>query len=86
MSADAGISKAVTLLVAILTVVSLIAGGVFWIVHQNDLLATGQALNTQAIQNNTEAIKNLNEKRQQGDENFDKLIQIMSKMHGRRGD
>jgi hypothetical protein len=78
-------SKAVGLLVAILTVLSIVCAAVFWIVHQNDLLVTGQALNTQAIKNNTEAIKQLNDKREQGDDNFTKLIQIMATVHNREG-
>jgi uncharacterized protein HemX len=74
------VSKATGLLAAILTVLSIVCGGVYWIVHQNDILAQGQALNTQAIQNNTAAIKALDSKHRQGDKNFDRLVNLITQV------
>ena len=76
-----GVSKIFRLLIGIITLISLIAGAVFWIVHQNDMLAQGQALNTQAIRNNTEAIKALTSKHDQGVQNFDRLLNIIAREH-----
>ena len=81
---EGGFSKAAGYLIAILTIVSIICGGVFYIVHQLDMLQAGQALNAQAIHANSEGIKSLNEKRQDSYQNFDKIIQIMATMRNQQ--
>lgn len=78
---DGGVSKTAGLIVAILTIVSVICGAVFWIVHQNDMLQAQIMVAMQQISNNTAAIKEENEKRQQDEKNFDDVLIIMGKMH-----
>lgn len=73
------------IVVSSLTVLSIVCGAVFYIVHQIDQVQMAQALNAQAIRANSEGIKALNDKRQTEDGNFDKLLWIMKAMDQRRG-
>lgn len=80
-SGERTFSGVFNLLVAILTVLSVLCAGVYWIVHENDMREEAQVLNTQAIKNNTDAIKQLEQKIQQGDQNFDRMLKLMGRLH-----
>jgi hypothetical protein len=82
---EGGFSRAAGYLIAILTIVSIICGGVFYVVHQLDMLQAGQALNEQAIHSLSEGIKTLNDKRQEGYENIDRIIRMVATMHNQEG-
>lgn len=78
-----GISKTAGLIVAILSIVSVICGAVFWIVHQNDMLQMQVAVLQRQVEVNSEGIKTLNEKRQQNDENANRMIELIAHLHNK---
>lgn len=80
---DGGFSKAAGMLVAILTIVSIICAAVFYIVHQNDMLQAANERNADQIKNNTESIKKLNDWREMDYGNFSRIMKMMELMHER---
>ena len=79
----AGISKVVGLLVAVLTVLSIIGGLIWNLSSKLTIIQMTQVMHDQQIQANSMGIKTLNSKREQGDDNFTKLIEIMARVHDR---
>lgn len=84
MSGEPSISKAAALTVAILTIVSIICGAVFWIVHQNDMLQMQVQILSQQVSANSEGIRSLNGKRTDDEENFNKIMQIIALSHSNK--
>ena len=81
---EGGFSKTAGLVVAILTIVSIICGAVFWVVHQNDMLQTQVAVLQQEVSANSDGLKTLNEKRNTDEENFNRMILLVTRLHDRR--
>lgn len=78
---EPAIGKSLGIVIAILTIVSIICGAVFWIVHQNDMLQSQVQLLSQQVQSNSEGIKTLNSKRQDDESNFNRIIEIIALSH-----
>ena len=80
-----GTSKVLGLLVAILTVLSIVGGLIWNLSRQITTLQVVQVMQTQQIHSNSEGVKTLNDKRESDEDNFTKLIMMMARMSSREG-